>query len=214
VSGGEFSSAARAAIYEAGRRCIMVGMTCSIPDCEKPVRARGWCQMHWRRWRHNGDPLVSRSPRLGWSARVDRSGGPDACWPYTGSCDAAGYGSAKVDGKSVGTHRLAYQEANGPIPSDVFVLHRCDNPPCCNPTHLFAGDQQANMDDMTSKGRGRTVAHRGEDNGYTTLTVADVRALRVAVQRGESQRRVAQRFGVSQPTVSRIVRGKTWGHLA
>lgn len=89
------------------------------------------------------------SPRL--SSRIDASAGPDACWPWTGQKTRAGYGRLN-DAKA---HRLVFEEANGPIPAGKLVCHRCDNPICVNPAHLFAGDYTANIRDMMRKGRQR-----------------------------------------------------------
>lgn len=86
-------------------------------------------------------------------AKVDRSAGPDACWPWTASTRATGYGQINSGnrGTPIKAHRLAFAITNGWWP-DV-VAHRCDNPPCCNPAHLFAADQQTNLADMRAKGR-------------------------------------------------------------
>jgi hypothetical protein len=89
--------------------------------------------------------------------RCDLSGGPDACWPWTGARTSWGYGNTRVDGKTVGTHRVAWQLTHGPIPAGMSVLHRCDNPPCCNPRHLFLGSPLDNKADSIAKGRD---AHR------------------------------------------------------
>lgn len=64
------------------------------------------------------------------------------------------YGVFLVNGRSINAHRFAYQIAHGPVPDDMFVCHRCDNPPCVNPAHLFLGTHVDNMQDMISKGRG------------------------------------------------------------
>ncbi len=87
--------------------------------------------------------------------RPDRSGGRRACWPWrTASGDAVtNYGMVSVDGIAMGTHRIAWTLKNGPIPAGLYVLHKCDNPPCVNPAHLFLGTQKDNMKDMAAKGR-------------------------------------------------------------
>lgn len=121
-------------------------------------------------------PKLTTEERF-WS-KVDRSGGPDACWPWTAGRNkpnrgaTAGYGQFKVDGKSVGAHRMALILAHGPFTADKpIALHACDNPPCCNPfgtKHLFAGTAAENVADMRKKGRdnytGTKTPQRGDDN--------------------------------------------------
>ena len=90
---------------------------------------------------------------------IDRTGGPDACWPYTGGKYGIGYGFFSIGaGKRWPAHRIAWQVTHGVIPYGKFVCHRCDNPPCCNPAHLFLGTPKENMQDMLTKERGR---HQG-----------------------------------------------------
>jgi len=94
-----------------------------------------------------------------WS-RVDRRG-PRDCWSWTAGCCTAGYGHFRLGSASTGdrrkelSHRLAYELTKGPIPDGLKVLHECDNPPCCNPAHLFVGTHADNMRDMHAKGRQR-----------------------------------------------------------
>lgn len=103
------------------------------------------------RWRHA--PVVERL----W-LRVDRSDA-EGCWPWTGAIDHKGYGAIQGPGpihRVLKTHRVAYEAAHGPLGDGECVLHRCDNPRCCNPAHLFVGTIADNNRDMWSKGRGRT----------------------------------------------------------
>lgn len=155
-----------------------------------------------------------------WS-KVDKSGGPDACWPWT-AYRLKGYGQVWAGGKMVLAHRLAYELVNGPIPDNLCALHRCDNPPCCNPAHIFLGTQADNMADKTAKGRqSRGEQHysrtkpermvRGERNGRAKLNEAQVQEIRAAYAAGGvTLHELAARFVVGQATVWRVVRRKTW----
>ena len=87
--------------------------------------------------------------------KVDRSGGPGSCWPFGGSRSGKGYGRLSVPGTHGETaSRVAYRMSVGEL-GDLQVPHKCDNPPCCNPDHLFLGTPLDNMRDMAAKGRGR-----------------------------------------------------------
>ena len=103
-------------------------------------------------------------------------------------------------------HRVSYFIFNGLIPDGACVLHRCDNPACVNPKHLFLGTQQDNMADKKEKGRNRV----GERHQNSRLSLADVIKIRVSAHRGYSQKEIATLFGISQSQVSHIVTGKQW----
>ena len=103
-------------------------------------------------------------------ARVDTSGGPDACWPWQGARLPRGYGKMTGAGYA---HRIAWELENGPVPAGMYVCHHCDNPPCCNPAHLFTGDAAANNADMDAKGRSgrgtfqRALTHCARGHPYS-----------------------------------------------
>ncbi len=129
------------------------------------------------------------------------------CWNWTGSTHIQGYGRIKKNGVDMLAHRASWEIHNGPIPPGMCVCHKCDNPPCVNPAHLFLGTHQDNMADRDAKGR--NVHAWGERAGSAKLTwvkVAEIRKLKGVV----SQRAVAKQFGVTQCTISCIQSGKTW----
>lgn len=114
---------------------------------------------------------------------VDRSGGPNACWPWVRFTDKHGYGrvwvGSRTDGslQKIGTHVLAYRLTFGDPPADKpYILHTCDNPSCCNPNHLWTGTQADNLADMAAKRRGggsrRTHCPQGHpyDEANTRVT--------------------------------------------
>jgi len=163
----------------------------------------------------DGKPLPPISPKTAerlW-AGVDQSGGPDACWPWKLSVNNKGYGQFGVDpGRhKVLAHRLAYFLWYGVDPGSGCVLHKCDNPSCCNPIHYFLGSKRDNALDASSKRR----MNHGERNGYSRLEEANIIEIRALYATGLfSQTAIATRFKIGQTTVSHIVRRDTWKHIA
>jgi hypothetical protein len=144
---------------------------------------------------------------------VDRSGGPNACWLWTGSTTGGGngdYGTLQVNGKPHYAHRLSYRFHVGYIPDGLCVLHACDTPSCVNPAHLSVGTRKENTQDAVRKGR---LAHGNRHPG-AKLTDAKVREIRERRAAGERQPALAREFGVSQVSVSLICANKTWRHVA
>ena len=135
-------------------------------------------------------------------AKVDTSGGPEACWPWLGGCAGDGYGTMKVNGKTVYVHRIVARA----LP-DQHVRHSCDNPPCCNPAHVVAGTQIANMADMVTKGR----SARGEKHGRAKLTVVQVIAIHADPRTGTA---IATAYGVNHTLIYKIKRGENWKDAA
>lgn len=151
--------------------------------------------------------------------RVDQSAGPDGCWPWTGA--RAGhpshprsrhYGRMRVGGAQIGAHRLALMLTTGPLPAGTEACHSCDNPPCCNPRHLFVGTHRENLLDAARKGRTHSFP-RGRRHPLAKLTAPDVIAIRRRVAAGESQHALAREYGVSQVAVHFVVARKTWAYL-
>jgi len=142
-------------------------------------------------------------------ARLKRT--ESGCWEFQG-CRQRGYGEVVFQKRKRLAHRVAYILAHGEIPEGQYVLHRCDNPPCCNPDHLFLGDQFVNMRDMIQKGR--IYDRTGSKNGCSKLTEDDVREIRRLKVEGVKQVRLAERFGVSTVAISLIVLRKKWVHVS
>lgn len=138
--------------------------------------------------------------------RVDCSGGSDACWPSSYTKSKRGYGVAAFRGHSIAAHRLAWIATNGPIGAGLCVLHRCDNPPCCNPEHLFLGTRRDNSHDAIRKGRNAF----GERNGIAKLRAKDVVEIRADIARGLTLVEIAAKFGVTPQNIGAIKRGRSW----
>lgn len=170
-----------------------------------------------------------------WS-HVDTSN-TDGCWPWTaGRRRANWYGNFSINGRTFSAHRVAYEITYGPIPDDLYCCHSCDEPLCCRPDHLWLGTNRQNTQDRHAKGRdasgdrgglrlhperrafGERNAGRkypgifaGENNGRAKLTWDIATTIRGRYQAGGiSQQRLADEYGVSQVTISKIAQGKFW----
>ena len=143
--------------------------------------------------------------------KVDVRGGNE-CWEWRGARMPWGYGRLRVGNKKCDyAHRVSYRLAFGGIPLGMFVCHRCDNPPCVNPQHLFVGTNLENRRDSVVKRRNRSpFPLRGEANHAAKLTVAQVLEIRAAPGRPAD---IAARYGINWRTVSRIRRREYWSHV-
>jgi len=173
---------------------------------------------HWSRRRPgivpHGDAHYKRDGRSVedrfWS-RVEKADG-DGCWNWNGYVGPSGYGIFHVGRKSEGTlkpvraHRLSWQLAGRMLEDGKFVLHRCDNPRCVRPSHLFLGSPADNSADMVAKGRQAF----GESASKAKLTTQIVRAILEQHAGGRTAADLARSYVVSPTTVQRILLGKTW----
>lgn len=191
------------------------------------------CAMHYARWHRHGDPnIVHRvnrlDPKLFWATVTV---GFNGCWIWTGPLRGE-YGSVRVGQQSIPAHRYAYELEYGEYDRALHVCHKCDNPPCVNPDHLFLGTAADNVADMVAKGRNRTgknhpfygrkVEHspefkavvsakmRGARNHQAKLN--DVDAVEI-LRSGMSRKEAAERYGISLQTASDLIAGRTWKHL-
>jgi hypothetical protein len=141
-------------------------------------------------------------------------GGPDECWPWTGCRNDRGYGQLQLNGKPAVATRISWTIHRGPVPTGLGMLHRCDNPACVNPSHLFAGTQADNVRDRDAKQRGKWVPYkRTNENRGKKLTfekAQQIRAMYKGRGHGPSQAKIGNLFGVSQEVVSEIILGKIW----
>lgn len=151
-------------------------------------------------------PRVDWRPRF-WS-KVDKSAGEAGCWPWRAGCTDNGYGSFSLDGRAYGAHRVSYALAHSSIPKGKEVCHTCDNPPCVNPAHLFAGTHKQNMMDKQRKSRATRLT--GVMNGRAKITEGTARRIFVAYRDGHlTQEKIAKLFGVKRSQVADIVNKRT-----
>jgi hypothetical protein len=154
-------------------------------------------------------------------ARVERFASPEpntGCWLWMGWVDKQGYGGTWFGkrGPFWAAHRLSWTAHRGPIPAGLYVLHRCDNPACVNPGHLFLGTHQDNMDDMVRKGRAAPAEMhaRGERNAKAKLTAEKVADIRTRYASGESLAALGRAFAVTPQAVRAVILRESWRHVA
>lgn len=172
------------------------------------------------RLRHQPAPSHNLAVDRFWS-KVDKSG---ECWTWRGALSQKGYGRVSTHGRNrVAAHRFSYLVAFGEIPVGMVVCHKCDNPPCVRPDHLFAGTQLDNIRDCIKKGRrdesGRiqSILRAGENSVSAKLNWETVRAIRANVpKRGVLNycREISKKHGMGFSSITDIVYGYTWKEIS
>lgn len=133
------------------------------------------------------------------------------CWAWAGAVSRMGYGALNNGaGKVVRANRVSWELNRGHIPNGLLVLHRCDNPPCCNPDHLYLGTGDDNTADKVARGR----QPRGVKASNAKLTEDNVITMRRMYGDGMGDRKLARLFHLSRGVTQRILRRKTWAHIA
>lgn len=142
------------------------------------------------------------TPEIRFWNKVTKS---SACWTWTGSLGGSRYGVFKLNGKLIKAHRASWVFSGKTIPDGMKVLHRCDNPVCVNPDHLFIGTQRDNILDMENKGRGRHPS--GANHSKAKLSEESVEFIRNSkIPMAD----LARQFGVARQSVFKIKRNINW----
>ena len=128
---------------------------CSVEGCERDAIAIGMCNTHRIRMDRRGTTDPRHVPSVAERLAAGLVRMPNGCLEWTRGLGWFGYGKISIKGQATGTHRVAWELANGPIPDGLHVCHKCDNPPCCDPTHLFLGTAADNAADRSAKSRSR-----------------------------------------------------------
>lgn len=170
-----------------------------VAKVRKPIKAGG-----------KGNPFTKEQKREIFWTLVKKS---DGCWTWIGSLDRNGYGRFKNRPHSDLAHRFAYVDTFGEIPKGMCVLHRCDNPPCVNPFHMFIGTRADNIADCISKGRNSRKAFPGSTNPNAILNEPYVMRIKKMLSEGIRQQQIADTFGVKKGTINNIAQGTTWKHV-
>jgi hypothetical protein len=141
-------------------------------------------------------------------SRINK-GNPDDCWEWIGRKDSNGYGRIDIDKKPKLAHRIAFKIANG---FDCeSVCHSCDNPPCCNPNHLWAGNPKLNAEDRDKKGRSKFLKPRkGSFNPASKLSEEQVKCILSSNEKGVE---LAIKYDVSKTAIYKIRNGENWAYL-
>jgi len=192
-------------LYVAGcaRYEISMKVGVSIPTIDKVVRKNG---IQKRLDNHSARKLTLQERLERCIDQTNLSG----CWTWTGSMAGSGYGAINYNNKKLAAHRVAYQIYKGD-PGDLFVLHKCDNPICVNPEHLFLGTNLDNAKDRQAKGR--CYAAKGIKNSNAKLSVDDILKIRELATLGVSYSEIGRRFGISHNQASLIHKRKAWSHI-
>lgn len=139
----------------------------------------------------------------------------NGCWEWTGARYKSGYGQLKrykLAKNAISAHRYVWYLKYGKFPDDM-LCHKCDNPPCVNPDHLFEGTHQDNMDDMVKKGRHNSPDQAGKANGNSVLNDTKVIEIKELIKEGLNNTEIAAEYGVTHSNISCIRRGKSWKHI-
>lgn len=174
--------------------------TCKACGCQF-MSERYKLRMYCSRRCYGVAKAVPFSERFKRSIRVMETG----CWHWKSDLP---YPKTTINGKSIGVHRASYEMINGPIPGGLEACHRCDNPRCVRPDHVFLGTQSDNIIDASRKGRMKSNV-----NAKRKLNDAQVTAILLKLQDGITQLEIASMFGVSQSMVSKIRLGLSWSHV-
>lgn len=187
---------------------------CKVQDCSRVIYSLAMCNMHYQRFKKYGNPLGGTKnhapPEERFWRFVEKF---DGCWKWSGKKNN-GYGTFSKGSKKDGyflAHRFSWELHNKrSIPDGMFVMHKCDNPDCCNPEHLIIGTPKENTQDMIAKGRRRLVAPLGAENGKSVLNEEKVKFIRSS---DFSHTKLAKLLEVSPNCVRGIRIGRTWAHI-
>ena len=194
--------------------------TCGIPDCNGPFAARDMCRKHYQRWlistpKNQRPPARPGASRLSIEDRFWRrvqKAGPDDCWPWMGSRGGHGHGVFwfSAERKRESSHAVALELSSGVRrPPGMHCCHHCDNPPCCNPAHLYYGTPEQNQADMVNRARNP----RGIEKYNAVLSDAQVVEIRTRYFAGETAAALAVEFGIQPGHLSNITRGRMWKYV-
>lgn len=139
---------------------------------------------------------------------------PLNCWEWQAYLNHSDYGMYQLDDRPFYAHRISYFLEHGTLPEGIFILHRCDNPKCVNPNHLFTGTLEDNARDRAQKHRSRDS--RGEKSGSAKLCAMDIITIREILDNHPpkgTKTKLAAQYGITKATISKIVQRERWKHI-
>lgn len=192
----------------------MVPKICIARECDRAAERikHGLCLKHYDRLRRHGDPditlrIVGDDVKRFW-LKVDRRS-PDECWEWLASVNDWGYGQFRFRGKTVGAHVFSLESATGSRrPEGNDTCHTCDNRKCVNPSHLYWGTRQQNMDDAWDRNRMPVGEHRAA----AKVSERDIVAIREQYADGAEVEFLVDAYGLKNSTIRGIVLGYKWKH--
>lgn len=192
-------------------------LSCSIEGCCRKHAAKGFCIFHYNRWKRYGDPCYAKITEQAtleqqlWS-NINIEENIELCWEWTAK-KRNGYGYLRFGNERFTASRLVWEIVFGEkIPKGIMACHRCDNPSCCNPFHIFLGTAHDNYRDCAEKGR--VIKKLGSDSSNSKLTDSKIYEIRNKFNSGiVSMGNLAKEYSVNSSTISDIVHRRTWTHL-
>jgi hypothetical protein len=174
-------------------------LTCSYPGCCGKHQARGYCKRHYTQLLKTGSvEIIRANPHLPPDQRFWKfanKGNPDECWNWSGQRDKDGYGCFRFStAKPMRAHRYSFELHGGQPQDGLFVCHKCDNPSCVNPNHLYLGSQSDNMKDR----------HRAGKTPFR-ISIETVKAIKASAETGAV---LAKRYNISESQVHNIRHGR------